>query len=118
MIEHNDQRIQIHAEIAAKLNFASHQSAFSLLRDLYVENLQDKRIEGLVLTLQSNPSFVKEKTWHIDRIAPQGSVAISDRDLELDGSFLLNLAESMRGTVIFQIKNCVFPNSVYHRVVK
>ena len=104
MIEHNDQRIQIHAEIAAKLNFASHQSAFSLLRDLYVENLQDERVEGLVLTLQSNPSFVKEKTWHIDRIAPQGSVAISDRDLELDGSFLLNLAESMRGTVIFQIE--------------
>lgn len=105
MIDHNDQKIQIHAEIAAKLNFASHQSAFSPLRDLRVENLQaEERVDDLVLTLQSNPSFVKEKTWYVDRIAPHGSVAISDRDLELDGGFLLDLTESMRGTVIFQIE--------------
>lgn len=104
MTDYNDQKVQIHAEIAAKLNFASHQSAFSLLRDLRIENLQAaERVDDLILTLRANPEFIREKTWHVDRIAPHGSVAISDRDLELDGGFLLDLTESMRGTVMFQI---------------
>ena len=57
-----DRNIRIHAEIAAKLNFAAHQSTFPLLRDLRVENLHsEERIEGLVLKLQANPAFINEK---------------------------------------------------------
>ena len=100
-----DGNIRIHAEIAAKLNFAAHQSTFPLLRALRVENLHpEERIEGLVLKLQANPAFISEKVWPVDRIAPQGSVPIRNRDLEVDGEFLLNLTESIRGIVTFRLE--------------
>ncbi|MCY3822988.1 MAG: DUF4011 domain-containing protein, partial [Nitrospinae bacterium] len=95
----------IHADIAAKLNFAAHQSAFSVLRRLQAENLDsDQRCEDLVLTLQSNPEFIKKKVWPVDRVAPQGLISIEDRDLEIDGGFLLNLTDSVRGTATFQLE--------------
>ena len=100
-----DQNIRIHAEIAAKLNFAAHQSTFPLLRALQVENLHpEERMEGLVLKLQANPAFVSEKVWPVDRIAPQGPVPITNRDLEVDSGFLLNLTESLRGIVTFRLE--------------
>ena len=97
--------LQIHADIAPKLNFAAHQSAFTVLRSLRVQNLHDnQRVEHLLLTLQSNPEFIKEKSWVIDRIAPEGLISILDRDLEVDGGFLMNIAESIRGDVTFRLE--------------
>ena len=40
----------------------------------------------------------------MDRIAPQGSVPIRNRDLEGDGEFLLKLSESLRGIVTFRLE--------------
>ena len=100
-----DNSLQIHADIAPKLNFAAHQSAFTILRSLRVQNLHhNQRIEHLLLTLQSNPAFIKEKSWVIDRIAPEGLISILDRDLEVDGGFLMNIAESIRGDVTFRLE--------------
>ena len=96
--------LRIHADIAAKLNFAAHQSAFSVLRRLETENLDDEqREDDLVLNLQSNPAFIREKTWPVDRIAPRGLISITDRDLEVNGEFLLNLTDSVRGTVTLRL---------------
>lgn len=96
---------RIHCEIAAKLNFAAHQSAFPVLRELRVENLDAReRIDDLTLTLRANPAFVREKKWAVDRIEPGGLVTIGDRDLEVDGGFLLGLTESVRGDVGFRLE--------------
>jgi len=93
-------RITIYGEIAAKINFACQQSSFALLRDLRIENMDNgSGIDNLQIILRSNPAFLKEKSWRIDRIAPGEIITIKDRDLELDGSFLLNLVESVQGTV-------------------
>ena len=73
---------RIRCEIAAKLNFAAHQSAFPVLRELRVENLNAReRIDDLTLVLRANPAFVREKKWAVDRIEPGGLVTIGDRDL-------------------------------------
>ena len=96
---------RLHADIVAKLNFAAHQSAFSVLRRLQAENLHtEQRFEDLVLTLESNPAFIKKKIWPVDRVGPQGLISIADRDLEVDGSILLNLTDSLRGTATFRLK--------------
>ena len=90
----------IHSEMAAKLNFACHQSAFAFLRDLRIENeSHEERLDNLLVTLSSDPAFLKPKSWRVDRIAPEGSVSVNDRDVELDGGFLLNLSDSVRGTI-------------------
>jgi very-short-patch-repair endonuclease len=95
----------IHCEMAAKLNFACHQSAFAFLRELRVEN-NDREIplSDVFVSLSSNPSFLKPKSWRLDRIAPAGSISIKDRDIELDGSFLLALSDAVRGTVTITVE--------------
>ena len=87
------------------MNFAAHQSAFPVLRSLEVENLDsDDGFEHLTLTLDSSPQFVKKKDWPIDRILPHGLIRIKDRDLELDGGFLLERNEAVRGAVRFRLE--------------
>lgn len=91
--------LAIHGNIAAKINFACHQSSFAFLRDLRLENRSaEPGIDELQVTLHSNPPFLKERSWRIDRIAPGEIVTLKDRDIDLDGAFLLNLAESVQGT--------------------
>jgi very-short-patch-repair endonuclease/DNA polymerase III delta prime subunit len=91
--------LAIHGNIAAKINFACQQSSFAFLRDLRVENRDvESSLDDLRVTLRSNPEFLKQKSWRIDRIAPGEIVTLKDRDIELDGGFLLNLAESVQGT--------------------
>lgn len=95
----------INSEIAGKLNFACHQSAFALLRDLWIRNDDlEIRLDDVLVTLTSNPAFLKPKSWRLDRIAPDGSVSIKDRDLKLDGGFLLNLTDAIRGTVTITVE--------------
>lgn len=94
--------ITISAEIAAKLNFAAHQSSFAFLRDLRVANNDPSTpLDHVLVTLTASPAFLKPKSWHLDRIAPSGTIVIGSRDVELSGGFLLDLTESIRGTVTF-----------------
>jgi hypothetical protein len=95
----------IHCETAAKLNFACHQSAFAFLRQLRIDNADnEKRLEDVLVNLSSNPAFLKPKCWRLDRIAPGGSILVKDRDIELDGSFLLTLSDAVRGTVTITVE--------------
>ena len=95
----------IHCELAAKLNYAAHQSAVPVLRELRVENHhEEERLEGLSLTLRADPDFVNAKEWTVDRIEPRGSLSISDRDLEVSGGFLRNVTEAVRGHVALRLE--------------
>lgn len=101
----NKKGISINLDIAAKLNFACHQNAYPILRNLRIDNLSESdRFESLTVTLTANPSFIKPKIWRVDRLVATGSVSISDRDVELDGGFLLKLAESMRGSLSLRVE--------------
>ena len=95
---------KIHCELAAKLNYAAHQSAVSVLRELRVENHHEERLEDLSLTLRADPDFVNAKEWTVDRIEPRGSLSISDRDLEVSGGFLRNVTEAVRGHVALRLE--------------
>lgn len=97
--------LKIHSTLVEKINFACHQSAFAVLRELQVENLNDEQdLSGLTVVLEASPAFVKQKTWTVDRLAAGGLLALKDRDLELDGGFLFGLTESMRGTVTLSVR--------------
>lgn len=97
--------IKIHATLVEKINFACHQSAFAVLRELRIENLGDKQdLADLSITLEASPAFLKQKTWIVDRLAAGGLLSMKDRDLELDGGFLFGLTESMRGTVSIRVR--------------
>ena len=96
----------IHRETAAKINFACHQSSFAFLRELRIENNgSEERLDDVLVTLSSNPAFLKPKSWTLDRIAHGGIRPITDRDIELDGAFLLELADSMSGAATITVEH-------------
>ena len=106
MIPEGTASATIHSETAVKLNFACHQSAFAFLRELRIENNDSEaRLDDVLVTLSSNPAFLKPKSWRLDRIAPEGILPIADRDIELDGAFLLNLADSMAGFATITVEH-------------
>ena len=96
----------VHCETAPKLNFACHQSAFPYLRELRIQNdSSTEALEDVVVTLSSNPAFLKSKSWRLERIAPDGVRSIPDREIELDGQFLLDLADSVAGTANITVQH-------------
>ena len=54
-----------------------------------------------------NRSRMSQKTltqaWRVDRLAAGGRLSVQARNLDLRGDFLLNLADSMRGTVTITV---------------
>lgn len=92
--------VTILAETATKLNFAAHQSSFAFLRDLrIVNNDPAAALSDVVVTLSASPAFLKSKSWRLDRLAPASTLVVKNRDVDLDGGFLLDLTESIRGSV-------------------
>lgn len=94
-------KLHFHYDIASRINFACHQNAFAVLRDLGLENLdQDHPLEDVTVRLEANPDFLAPKVWQFDRIAPGGMRRVRDRDLELDGGYLLALDEAVQGRLV------------------
>ncbi|MEL0636771.1 DUF4011 domain-containing protein [Marinomonas sp. TI.3.20] len=103
-LEHANQNLcQLSVQLVNKINFACHQSAFPLLRELCVENLSGDVIENLQIHLSSSPSFLKGKVWTIDRLSAGGILPVRDRDIELDGGFLMGLTESLSGSITIKV---------------
>ncbi len=95
---------KLHITMVEKINFACHQSAFAVLRELKLENLNsESELSNIKVTLESSPAFLKGKTWTIDKLAPTGLLSVKDRDIELDGGFLYGLTESMRGSITIRV---------------
>ena len=75
-----------------------------MLRSLEIENLDpEEHFEDLVLTLESDPAFVKEKVWPVARIDPRGLIRIRKLDLEVNGGFLLERNEKVGGVLTFRL---------------
>lgn len=105
MSTHKSNLISIHYEISEKINFACHQCAFPLIHDLRIENLdKENHIEDVDVILIADPAFIKPKTWRLDKIASDGCINIKHKDIELNGGFLLELVDSMCGTLTIRVE--------------
>ncbi len=97
--------VAIHCGIVDKINFACHQSAFAILRDLALENKDPHQpLEDLRITLTADPAFLEPKTWQVDRLPAATKLHVNDRDVRLKGDFLRNLPEAVRGTVTLTVE--------------
>lgn len=58
MSEQEAPEVQISATFVEKINFACHQSAFAILRELKVQNLDAKEgLSDLTIVLEASPGF-------------------------------------------------------------
>ena len=91
--------VSVHAVMAAKIGFASHQNAVPLLREVKIALAGEQALERCRLSLTADPAFVEPRDWRIDRIAPGDELAIADRAVRLNATLLDGLTESLRGTL-------------------
>ena len=96
----------IGVECREKLNFASQQNSVPILDSISVSLPEDAEpFENLILELSSNPNFVKSHTWSISKLSPSDEISLSDRNLKLNGQFLMGLNESTNGVLNIQLKS-------------
>jgi len=95
--------VQIQAALANKVNLADFQNAVPVMRELSVINETEADLKEIRLTVSSQPSFLKCKTWHLDHVGVGQTLRISDIDLSLDGALLGRLTESDTAVVTFSL---------------
>ncbi|EAQ36220.1 hypothetical protein NB311A_01909 [Nitrobacter sp. Nb-311A] len=91
------------ADVAASFTYASYQNAIPVIRSLLIENVSDRHIERCTLELISSPSFLRPKTWTIDRLLPGDRLPLTDRKVELDAGYLAGLNEAERGEITLRL---------------
>jgi len=94
----------VRATLAPKITFASHQNDVRTILDLAVENNSDDDLEGLTLTVKSDPAVLGERTWTIDRIAARSHLRPKDVRVPLAGGMLDKLTDRLRSDVTFTLR--------------
>jgi len=93
----------IHAEVADRVTFATHQCDIPVIADLAIENPGTEALEGLTLSVSCEPPVLGERTWTIDRILGGGEMHPRDRRVTLAGGLLDSLTERVRAQVRFRL---------------
>ena len=105
-------RIEIHAALMPRLNLADFQNSVPALRELAVANGTQAALQGLDLSVSSEPAFVKPRTWHLDAVGAAQTMQVKELDLQLDGALLSRLTESEKATVVFMLVQRALPEQV------
>lgn len=104
LAETQSKKVEIFATVVAKLNLADFQNAIPVIRELRVSNETSGRFVNATLTLSSEPTVFKPKTWRIDEIAATSFRTIPGLDLVLDGALLNRLTEAELSTFTFVLE--------------
>ena len=91
------------ADIAGSFTYASYQNAIPVVRSIAIENATQRHFSNCLVELVSTPTFLRQKSWTIDRLAPGDSLSLSDRKVELDAAYLAGLNEAERGDITLRL---------------
>ncbi len=93
----------VSADIAGSFTYASYQNAIPVVRSIVIENHTGRQFHSCLVELSSSPSFLRPKSWTVDRLAPGDSLSLSDRKVELDAAYLAGLNEAERGEITLRL---------------
>ncbi|MGX9181809.1 DUF3320 domain-containing protein [Mesorhizobium sp. BHbdii] len=91
------------ADVASSFTYASYQNAIPVIRSVRLDNDSARSLENCRLELTSSPSFLRPKTWTVDRLVPGDRLQLSDRKVELDAGYLAGLNEAERGEITLRL---------------
>ena len=86
-----------------RVNFASAQNDVAIIEEISVENPTDAALTDVRITLRASPPIIREKTWIIDRIAPESQHTLLDLSTPLDIERLRGLDEAEIGELEFRM---------------
>ena len=87
-----------------RVNFASAQNDVAIIRQLEIENPTKEALTGVRITLRAAPPIIREKTWIVDRIAPESEFKVRDISTPLDVERLAGLNEAEVGELEFRVE--------------
>ncbi|MGV1760810.1 DUF3320 domain-containing protein [Rhizobium sp. A22-96] len=93
------------ADVAASFTYASYQNAVPVIRSILIENNTDRHVENCRIELTSSPSFLRPKSWTVDRLIPGDRLPLIDRKVEFDASYLAGLNEAERGEITLRLSS-------------
>src|SRR5690242_5892757 len=70
------------------------------LVELNVVNHSQGALGDVSVHIESVPPAIRSKTWRLGEVGPGQMRALTDLDLDLDGSWLSSLTEAVRGIVV------------------
>ena len=99
-----DLPIEIRAEIAERITFATHQCDVPVILDLVIYNPGEVDLENVTLNLSAEPRVIGDRVWTVDRIEAGAEYRIRDRRVSLAGGMLDQLTERMRAEVRLELR--------------
>ncbi len=93
--------VTLHHRALQRVNFASAQNDVAIIEEIAVENPTDAPLSDVRITLRASPPIIREKTWIIDRIAPESQHVLRDLSTPLDIERLRGLDEAEVGELEF-----------------
>jgi very-short-patch-repair endonuclease/RecA/RadA recombinase len=91
------------ADISSSFTYASYQNAIPVIRSISINNDSNRHIEKIRLELTSSPTFLRPKSWTLDRLVPGDRLPLSDRKVDLDAGYLAGLNEAERGEITLRL---------------
>ncbi len=91
------ERVSLRCDAARRVNFASAQNDVAIIKGITVVNPTDEGLEDLRITLRAVPPIIREKTWVVDRVAPNSEFSVGDLSTPLDIERLGRLDEAELG---------------------
>ena len=91
--------VTLDLSISPAISYAMVHNRIPLLRGLTVRNGTTDTLEGIDLRLSTDPDLGVGRTWRIDRLAADRSLAVQDLDVPLDGGRLRTQTEAMSAEV-------------------
>lgn len=92
-------------DVAASFTYASYQNAIPVIRSILIENNTDRQVQSCRLDLTSSPSFLRPKSWIVDRLMPGDRLPLVDRKVEFDATYLSGLNEAERGEITLRLSS-------------
>ena len=87
-----------------RVNFASAQNDVAIVEEITVQNPTEEALTDIRVTLRASPPIIREKTWTIDRVAPESDLSVSDLSTPLDIERLQGLDEAEMGELEFRME--------------
>ena len=101
-----------------RVNFASAQNDVAIIEGITVENPTDETLTDIRITLRAAPPVIREKTWTIDRVAPESHLSVRDISTPLDIERLKGLDEAEIGELEFRMEAQGFQTIVEKRRIE
>jgi len=96
--------VSLRQDALRRVNFASAQNRVVIVRKITVENPTEVALTYVRITLRATPAIIREKTWTIDRVAPESCQSVRDISTPLDIERLAGLNEAEIGELEFRLE--------------